>query len=310
VKNTPVAGSPARNPAAAKLAPAAAAAYSSVLPPDRRPRAGTQETSGGTDVLRRFVIAAVAVVAAAPLAAQDAPRISVTEAQVLSTFNAPAQDDPYWVLTLQHFSTWRYGSNFFFVDVTDGPDLGRLDEVPGVYLEYAPVLSLGSLGVLSSAGPLRDVGVTLQLNTGWTGGENGFPIDRVFLEGVELAWSVPRFAVFNTQLLARQEVGSEPSWQLTWVYALPFTAGPVNAAITGFLDVWRRDPDEDRSSLANDDYLVVLAQPQVLFALGSPEPGEGFLQVGAEIEPSYHFPADFVGDDWNVAFSPMVRWVF
>ena len=45
---------------------------------------------------------------------------------------------------------------------------------------------------------LRDVGLTLQVNGGFT--PAGFPIDRVFLEGAELAWSVPRFAVFNTQL--------------------------------------------------------------------------------------------------------------
>lgn len=250
--------------------------------------------------------AGLALVALCAAAAPAQQKLSITEANVLATVNAPGEDDAYWVLTLQHFSTWKYGSNFFFVDVADGPELSTLDEVPGLYLEYAPVLSLGSLGAPVSAGPLRDVGVTVQLNTGWTGGEDGFPIDRVLLEGVELAWSVPRFAVFNTQLLARQEARHDPSWQLTWVYTLPFRAAGADAMVTGFLDLWRRDPDgPDRGA-----YTVLLAQPQLLVTLGSPEPGRSFVQIGAELQPSYNFPADFVSQGWNVAISPMVRWVF
>jgi hypothetical protein len=258
-------------------------------------------------LLARIVLCATAlagVVLGTPAWAQDAPpRISTTEAQLLATFNEPGTHDPYWVITLQHFSTWAYGSNFFFLDLTDSPDLDFYADQPGLYLEYAPVLSLGALGVLSpgEGAVLRDVGVTAQINAGWTSG--GFPIDRVYLEGVELAWSVPGFAAFNTQLLARQEHGYDPSWQFTWVYAPPFVIGPADGVVSGFLDVWRRDGEEVEGST------VVLAQPQVLFTLGSPEPGESFLQLGAELEPSRDFPTP-LNEGWNLAVSPMLRWVF
>lgn len=236
---------------------------------------------------------------------QDAPppRISVTDAHLLVTAGAPGVDDPYWVLTLQHFSTWRYGSNFFFVDLVDSPGLAFFQGEPGLYLEYAPVFSLGGLGVLRMPddGVLRDVGVTGQINAGWTVGSDvgAFPIDRVFLEGIELAWSVPRFAVFNTQLLARQERGHDPGWQFTWVYTLPFSIGRANGALTGFFDLWSR-----AGGPGDDAYLVVVAQPQLLLHLYDN------LQIGLELEPSHNFPNRFVSTGWNVAVSPMLRWVF
>lgn len=247
--------------------------------------------------------AALALTAAAvPATAQEAPRISVTDAQLLSTFGAPGAEDPYWVLTLQHFSTWAYGSNFFFVDLADSPGLGFYEEDPGLYLEYAPVFSLGRLGILRTGetNPLRDVGLTVQVNAGWTpGSETGaIPINRAFLEGVELAWAVPGFAVFNTQLLARQERGYDAGWQLTWVYTLPFSTGGMDAVMTGFLDLW------SRSGGGEEDYTVLLAQPQLLVNVARN------LQVGVEVEPSHNFPNTFVSEGWNVAFSPMVRWVF
>ena len=233
-------------------------------------------------------------------AQEGPPRISVTEGHLLAYFNE-GDDSPALVGTLQHFSTWRYGSNFFFADVSGGPDLEVTDTDLGVYLEYAPVVSLQRVGLVPVAGPLRDVGATVQVNGGWTPG--GGAIDRVFLEGIELAWSVPRFAVFNTQLLARQERGYHGSWQATWVYDLPLRIGDVGGHITGFMDVWRRTGGGEAST-------VLLAQPQLLVTLGSPEPGESFVELGVEVEPSHDFPAREFRPGWNVAVSPVVRWVF
>lgn len=246
-------------------------------------------------------ILAGALVIATTAAAQEAPpKVSVTEGHLLAYFSE-SDASPALVGTLQHFSIWRYGSNFFFADLSGGPDLEVSDTDLGVYLEYSPVLSLPRLGLFSVGGPLRDVGVTMQVNGGWTPG--GFAIDRVFLEGVELAWAVPRFAVFNTQLLARQERGYDPSWQATWVYDIPFRVGPAVGQLAGFMDVWRRTSDGSSST-------VMLAQPQLLVTLGSPDPGDSFLQVGVEFEPSHDFPAQAVREGWNFALSPVVRWVF
>jgi hypothetical protein len=246
------------------------------------------------------VLLVLAVGPVTTLAQEGPPRISVTEGHLLAYFNE-SDDSPSLVGTLQHFSTWRYGSNFFFADVSGGPDLEVADTNLGVYLEYAPVLSLQRLGAFPGSGPLRDIGPTVQVNGGWT--PSGLQIDRVFLEGVELAWSVPGFVVFNTQLLARQERGYHGSWQATWVYDLPVRLGPARGQLSGFMDVWRRTDGGEAST-------VMLAQPQLLVTLGSPDPGESFLQVGVEVEPSHDFPAREVRPGWNVAVSPVVRWVF
>ena len=232
---------------------------------------------------------------------EEYPRISVTEGHLLAYFTE-AENSPVLVGTLQHFSVWRYGSNFFFADVSGGSELAVRDIDLGVYLEYAPVLSLQRVGLLPApGGPLRDIGATVQVNGGWTAG--GTPIDRVFLEGVELAWSVPGFAVFNTQLLARQERGYHPSWQATWVYDVPFRLGPAVGQVAGFMDVWRRTGRGEPST-------VLVAQPQILVTLGSPEPGQSFFQVGVELEPSHDFPVREARRGWNLGISPLVRWVF
>lgn len=257
-------------------------------------------------ILRMLTGAVVAVVlvmsAAVPTSAQDAPpRVSVTEGHLLAYFNE-SDSSPSLVGTLQHFSVWRYGSNFFFADISGGPDLTVADTDLGVYVEYAPVLSLQRAGLLPGfGGPLRDIGATVQVNGGWTPG--GFAINRVFLEGVELAWSVPGFAVFNTQLLARQERGYHGSWQATWVYDVPFRIGPAAGQVAGFMDVWRRTGGGEAST-------VMVAQPQVLVTLGSPERGQSFFQVGVELEPSHDFPAREAREGWNLAVSPVIRWVF
>src|SRR5690625_7968852 len=91
--------------------------------------------------LRTSLLLVLAAIMLPPsAAAQDAPpRISVTDAHFLMTAGAPGADDPYWVLTLQHFSAWRYGSNFLFADLVARRGLGLFQGEPGLYLDYAPV---------------------------------------------------------------------------------------------------------------------------------------------------------------------------
>jgi hypothetical protein len=233
--------------------------------------------------------------------ARAQPRISTTEAQLLATFNQAGAAN-HWVVTLQHFSTWRYGSNFFFIDASAPPGLQFFRDGLGLYLEYAPVVSLSRLTrARVSGGPVTDLGVTLQINGGHT--PEGFEIPRVFLEGVDLAWRVPGFVVFDTQLLARQERTYEPSGQFTWIYTAPFPVGRTRWVVQGFVDVWRRSQEGAPTST------VVLAQPQILVHLAG-APGDSELQLGVELEPSHDFPTRAIHAGWRLAYSPMLRWVF
>ena len=238
------------------------------------------------------------------LAAQDAPpRVSDTDVQLRIKLNAPADSDPTWAVTLRHRSTWQYGSNFFYVDLTDSPGLDFYEDQPGLYLEYAPVLSLRVLGVNMPSAVLRDVGVSVQVSTGWS--TEGSPIHRAILEGVQLSWTGPGFAAFNTQFLARQERHADPSWQFSWIYNLPFRVAGADASVGGFMDVWHRDAEE-----GGKGYTLVLAKPQALVTIGSPAEGESRLRIGVELEPSLNFPAEAVNQGWNIGINPMVQWLF
>jgi hypothetical protein len=244
---------------------------------------------------------AVSCVLAAAGVARAQPRISTTEAQLLATFNQAGAGN-HWVITLQHFSTWSRGSNFFFLDASAPPGLQFYRDGLGLYLEYAPVVSLSRLtGARVGRGRLTDVGATLQINGGFTPG--GFEIPRVFLEGVDLAWNVPGILLFDTQLLARQERTYHPSWQVTLIYTAPFRVGRAPVLVQGFVDVWRRSQSGAPTST------VLLAQPQILAHLAGGD-GDGELQIGVELEPSHDFPTRAVHAGWRLAYSPMLRWVF
>lgn len=54
---------------------------------------------------------------------------------------------------------------------------------------------------------------------------------------------------------------------------------------------------------ATEDYTALLAQPQILVGVAKN------LQVGVKVELSGNFPDALVSSGWNVAVSPMVRWV-
>lgn len=68
------------------------------------------------------------------------------------------------IFTLQHASGWKYGENFFFVDMKccEGSDANR-----DMYLEWYPFFDLGSLtGSKLSFGPVKTVGPLGGLNWG------------------------------------------------------------------------------------------------------------------------------------------------
>ena len=69
------------------------------------------------------------------------------------------------IVTFENSSGWSWGSSYFFVDIlrSDGSDQHATE----VYSEWYPSASLSKLsGNSLSAGPLRDVSVTLGLNAG------------------------------------------------------------------------------------------------------------------------------------------------
>jgi len=231
---------------------------------------------------------------------------SDTELQLLGMFG-PARlvDDPTdgaFILTFQHFSTWELGYNYFFLDVESQPPWHFYDEAFGLYFEYSPTLSLNKLGLtsLTSDDIINDLSLTVQLNLGYAPG--GFEINRVFLEGVVLNWSVPGAPVFETHFLAREEHNYGVTWQFTFVWLVPFSIGEFR----GFMDIWQTRQNDDEPG--TEDKLTLLTQPQLLFNLGKQ------FQAGVELELRHDFPSKALyaneSSTWDFRVGPMLLFNF
>jgi hypothetical protein len=239
---------------------------------------------------------------------------SDTELQVLFMFGPQRLNDSAAkgapILTFQHFSTYRWGSNFFFLDVEGqgaNPNWHFWDEKFGLYFEYAPTLSLTKLGLftLPESIVLRDIALTAQLNLGYA--PMGFEISQVWLGGVALNWNIPAFAVFETQFLGRKEHRYDATWQVTIAWLAPFDLGGVPIEFRGFLDVWHTSANPDEPG--TEDKLVVLTQPQVVVKVGP-------VYLGAEFDIRHDFPvkAMYTGqgksNTWDIRLGPMAMFNF
>lgn len=240
---------------------------------------------------------------------------SDTELQVLFMFGPQRLNDSGAkgapILTFQHFSTYRWGYNFFFLDVESrgaNPNWHFFDEKFGLYFEYAPTLSLTKLGLFTLPEDivLRDLALTGQLNLGVTPG-GPFEINQVWLGGLVVNWNIPGFAMFESHFLGRKERQYGLTWQLTFAWLVPFSIGPVPAEIRGFFDIWHTSKNDDEPG--TEDKLVVLTQPQIVVKLGP-------VYVGAEFDIRHDFPRkDFytsqgMSNTWDIRLGPMAMFNF
>ncbi|OIO73267.1 MAG: hypothetical protein AUJ57_04730 [Zetaproteobacteria bacterium CG1_02_53_45] len=112
-------------------------------------------------------------------------------------------------LTLEHFSTWDYGDNYFFVDLLSGDFLNFAGLPSGsrsrIYSEWAPRLSLSAIsGHDLAVGIFKDFFIAGQLNRD---GE-GFHAEMIGL-GTDLA--VPGFNLLSTHLYLRKDNFNRPT---------------------------------------------------------------------------------------------------
>lgn len=172
------------------------------------------------------------------------------------------------ILTLQHVSGWKYGDNFFFVDIGDDEvDDGFNDR--DVYLEWYTYLSLEK--ILD-----RDIRLGWITDVGLIGGIN-FGADANFvkwLPGLRFSWDIPGFTVFDTAFFAYLDdtdgvaSGGAPSetdsFLIDWVFAYPFSIGRHDFSIEGHAEFAGPRRDE----FGNDVSWWILAQPQFRYDLG------------------------------------------
>jgi len=199
-------------------------------------------------------------------------------------------DGKMTTLTLEHFSTWGYGDNYFFVDLLSGHFLDFTGTPSGsqsrIYSEWAPRLSLSAIsGHDMSAGIFKDFFLAGQLNRDG----QGFHAEMVGL-GVDL--TIPGFNVLSTNMYLRKDNFNRATWQNTTVWNIPLGAW---LSFEGFIDLYGSDNNGTEIS----------TQPQLLVNLGKLA-GQGYEQLLVGVEWYYHHNRNLNSN----ALQAMLKWIW
>lgn len=200
------------------------------------------------------------------------------------------------IITLEHVNGWKYGDNFYFVDITNPTRTGDQTGTE-FYGEISPRFSIGSmLGKDLSAGVFKDVLVTTTLEVGDAG--QGF---HNYLYGLAVDLNIPTVKVFQINYYLRNEInaGTDLGSQVTLVWLYPFDLGPVGFTFEGFFDyAWGNKPKEDN----------IITGPRLLIDVGKFFGSPGELQAGVEYQIWRNkFGIDGVDEDVAQA---MVKWIW
>ena len=186
-------------------------------------------------------------------------------------------------MTLEHFGLWKYGTVFFYYDITD-PFSGDNKEGSNQFFGgISPTFSLSKMtGRNFSLGMVRDVSVRVELENGSANGGGRF---RNYFYGFQADLSVPGFDFVSVNVVARDNpkddgVGIQYGgfWQMSWDY------GQYSKyKFTGFF-AWA---PHDGDLAKDDDYgeprgTFFMSQPQFLYDLGNTWGEPNAVEVGIE----------------------------
>ncbi len=212
--------------------------------------------------------------------------LSTAHAQTEVHYQYGSQTNPFTevsngttVLTMQHASQWKFGDNFYFIDlIDDGSDDG-FNEMDA-YGEWYSNFSLGKLsGNDLALGPIADFGLFMGAALGTDANV------RQWLPGGRVAWNLPGFIFLNTDLMLGIDGGrglaggSPPELDNRFILDVNglylFSIGGQSFSITGHAEYAAATSNE----LGNDVPSSILAQPQFRWNIGS-----GNVHVGIEYQ--------------------------
>lgn len=195
------------------------------------------------------------------------------------------------VVTVETVNGWKYGDNFFFVDMTN-PDRNGTTIGTGFYGEFSPRLSFGKMtGKDLSFGIIKDVLLTGTLEVG-----EDF---HNTLYGLAVDLNIPNVPVFQINYYVRNEAAKDTGSQLTLVWMVPIPLGNLDFVFEGFLDyAFGIDPSEDN----------LLTAPRLLLDVGKMWGAPGVLQAGVEYQ-IWRNKYGIDGIDEDVA-QAMLKWIW
>jgi nucleoside-specific outer membrane channel protein Tsx len=164
---------------------------------------------------------------------------SKTSAELLysSSYDSPGRDsNKDLILSLKHANGWKYGDNFFFVDVSgiDEKEDNNSNDSNSVHLEWGPRFSLGRYFYDAPWDNLiKDVYFIGQIDVD----RSRTTRTRTDLYGISLDLNIPKFNFFKVHFFKRDSPAlSRTNEQLTLTWHLPFTIGNLDFAFEGFAD--------------------------------------------------------------------------
>jgi len=246
--------------------------------------------------LAPLAILALAAIFIAPASSfAGAAKWSTTNIQLLygENYNTGlGGDDTRTIITVEHANGWKYGDNFFFLDITN-PNR-TADPATSLYAEFSPRFSLGAMtGKDLSVGIIKDFLITTTLETG-----NGF---HNYLYGFAADLNLPGFAFFqfNWYLVRDEVTADDKGSQITLAWLLPFKIGGADLTFEGFLDyAYGLDKSEDN----------IITAPRLLIDIGKYFDAPGTLQAGIEYQ-IWRNQYGVDGQDEDVA-QFMVKWIW
>jgi len=168
------------------------------------------------------------------------------------------------IITLQHASGWRYGSNFFFFDI-----VRPFASDTTIYGEWYSRFSLRRIaGKDRASGLLGDISASVAINAG-----NGF---RAYLAGTTLHFNAPRFNFLMLDVMVYDDRAREgATYIVTPAWDLPFEIGRAKFRFRGFIDLIGAEGDFSWQ---------LLTQPQLLIDVGSVWGDTGRFWAGVEYQ--------------------------
>lgn len=221
-------------------------------------------------------------------------------------FSGFVHDDKASIITLEHFDVWKYGDNFFFVDITnpdrEGDGFATTEKTTGgYYAEISPRLSFGKIfDTKLEFGPIVDLLFTSTLEIP-SGG-----VEQTYLYGLAADLKIPglQFFQFNWYVRDAQSSALKTGQQITLVWGAPFKIGNIDFMFEGFFDyAWGENPKAPGDSYQDN----IVTAPRLLIDVGSLFSKSGVVQAGVEYQ-IWRNKFGIDGMDEDVA-QAMVKWI-
>ena len=198
------------------------------------------------------------------------------------------------IITFEHVSGWKYGDNFFFLDLT-APFETSATNNQSMYGEWHTRLSYTKIFGKKWTGIIKDISLAAEINFG----RNSRSANRATLHGIGVDFNLPFFDVFAINFFGRNNNDQDlMSVQVSPYWLAHFNIGATSWEFNGFFDY---DFGKD-SREAN-----YLFSPQILLDVGHFFKDDNHFHVGLEYNKWHNMFGIKDNNEDRIQF--MGRWI-